>query len=296
MGKKGICSSRKKKGYPKENRLGVDVPFYESTWEELRKLALSSQMDMRRLKVEPSILIMFVVDNSPFFEIEQHMAVYRRFMVVTFTNEVRLAKLASTMTKIDQREEVEVLEEEVAAPKVVYNSSPWEMDQYTNKFQKYGNLWKYETKCGFQSVLGLFWIRLSVLGESPCNCIDDFNVWSWAHINMGAHLPLRRYFANFCAIVGIAPCGLVRFVQRQEDGDKITHPVTTPFLEARQALYQGFPPKDLQVEKLVTTANLRQVGLLAPHQSIYVFHVKDFIHGDSLDFKEVITEIVVDAV
>uniref|UniRef100_A0A803QG31 Uncharacterized protein n=1 Tax=Cannabis sativa TaxID=3483 RepID=A0A803QG31_CANSA len=100
------------------------------------------------------------------------------------------------MTKRSRRKkvdsEVKTMEHQEAS-QLVLNDSPWEMDQYVYLFINYNNLRKYETQRGLESVLALFWNKLSMLGERPKKCSEGgFGVWIWVHVEMGAHLPLSK--------------------------------------------------------------------------------------------------------
>uniref|UniRef100_A0A803PLU2 Uncharacterized protein n=1 Tax=Cannabis sativa TaxID=3483 RepID=A0A803PLU2_CANSA len=90
-------------------------------------------------------------------------------------------------------------------------------------------------------VFQVFWNKLSILGEPPCKCVDSFSVWSWAHIEMGAHLPLRRYFARFCVEVGIGPFWFIPHVYKLLSGQFVLYrakKVEVPSLEEILYFYQ----------------------------------------------------------
>uniref|UniRef100_A0A803PY09 Uncharacterized protein n=1 Tax=Cannabis sativa TaxID=3483 RepID=A0A803PY09_CANSA len=145
--------------------------------------------------------------------------------------------------------EEDIVVEEFAAQKPVLSSSPWEMDQYQNKFQNYDNLRKYETKRGLQSVLRLFWNRLPVHGEMP-----------------------------------MAPFQFI---------PQFYHLIVVWYILWKQGGHSNLEG-DL-VRDLVTTANLKDAGLLAPYQSIDALTVKDAIrdlhYSDPPGVKEVIAQV-----
>uniref|UniRef100_A0A803Q382 Uncharacterized protein n=1 Tax=Cannabis sativa TaxID=3483 RepID=A0A803Q382_CANSA len=71
---------------------------------------------------------------------------------------------------------------------------------------------------GFRNVPGLMWHRLFTLGESVSINVDGLSAWSWSHISSGPQLPLRTYFANLIAKIGIVPFQLIPSSYRLLDG------------------------------------------------------------------------------
>uniref|UniRef100_A0A803PKW6 Uncharacterized protein n=1 Tax=Cannabis sativa TaxID=3483 RepID=A0A803PKW6_CANSA len=110
---------------------------------------------------------------------------------------------------------------------------------------------------------------LSLSGERPNKCVEGgFDVWSWAHVKMRAHLPLREFYfftSNF---------ELRKILTLSWDfnlANCLHQSPLTPELEERINFYKSFSPKELQVEKLMTRKNLWE--------------------GDSDEFKDAITVI-----
>uniref|UniRef100_A0A803NL21 Uncharacterized protein n=1 Tax=Cannabis sativa TaxID=3483 RepID=A0A803NL21_CANSA len=78
-----------------------------------------------------------------------------------------------------------------------------------NYFRSYGMLQAYTEVSSLHNVPRLMWNMLFVVGESVSISDNGFSAWSWSHISSGAHLPLRTYFANLIAKIGIAPFQLI---------------------------------------------------------------------------------------
>uniref|UniRef100_A0A803Q5T7 Uncharacterized protein n=1 Tax=Cannabis sativa TaxID=3483 RepID=A0A803Q5T7_CANSA len=175
----------------------------------------------------------------------------------------------------------------------------------------------------------------SKLKQKPSQCAEGgFGVWRWGDVEMGAHLPLRIcYFVEFCAVAGIAPyqfipqvyCLLVGWMERHSNDllcptssvqyvydirDYCFYTSSFPLkrvltltldfsiakLETKQDFYDSLSEEELQVGELVTTKNLQEAGLVAPHQSIDSLTMKDSVrdlfHGDPSDVKEAIVVII----
>uniref|UniRef100_A0A803QHM4 Uncharacterized protein n=1 Tax=Cannabis sativa TaxID=3483 RepID=A0A803QHM4_CANSA len=71
-----------------------------------------------------------------------------------------------------------------------------------------------------------------------------------------------------------------------------------PELKERVNFYKSFSPQELQVEGLVTTSNLQEVDLIAPHQDIAHLSMKETVYealkGDPEDVREAIANFVED--